>query len=249
MRRVSREPASPNGGDAVTKTFQPFLRGSAALALAVAPLATTPPAWAKKEPIFADSYGPPPEWKRYKALAEEAVRARLIDPSSAQFKWPYGYKQRGYTPFMHKRVYGYSTCGFVNSRNSYGGYVGDTFFAIVIDYDQVLYVDLGKPNGFDMVSQACSKAMLPAAPSDNAPASAPLGLSLTITPDGAYVSNVAEGSSGAAAGIQSGMVIARINGISIKGMPASAIDQMLAGAGGPINLDMIGGKTITVHAK
>ncbi|RXR28481.1 hypothetical protein EQG66_10510 [Sphingobium fluviale] len=151
---------------------------------------------------------------------------------------------------MHKRVYGYSTCGIVNSKNSFGGYVGDTLFAIVIDYDQVLYVELGKATGYDMVSDACRHGMFPAAPSDNAPASAaPLGLSLTMMPDGAYINNVTDGSSGAKAGIQSGMVITRINGIAIKGMPASAIEQMLAGANGPINLDMIGGKTITVPAQ
>ena len=204
---------------------------------------------AKKAPLVADSYGPPPNWKRFKELGEAAVRERLLDPSSAQFKWPYAYKQRGYTPFMSKRIYGYVTCGIVNSRNRYGGYVGDTLFAVVIDYDRVLYTELGKPSGLDMTSEACRKAMLSPAPSDETPASAPMGLSLTITPDGAYVSNVSPQSTGAVAGIQSGMVIARINGISIKGMSASAVEQILTGATGSVVLEMIGGQTVTVTAQ
>lgn len=54
------------------------------------------------------------------AEVKAAVKAELKDPQSAQF--------RGLKPLKDDegKVYGY--CGWVNAKNSYGGYVGESFF-------------------------------------------------------------------------------------------------------------------------
>jgi len=46
-----------------------------------------------------------------KAAFIKVIKARLRDPNSAQFSW---------VPMIRKNVY----CGYVNAKNSYGGYVG-----------------------------------------------------------------------------------------------------------------------------
>lgn len=48
-----------------------------------------------------------------KNIVEEAVKVKLKDPSSAQFKWPK----------YHNNIEDYY-CGYVNAKNSYGGYNG-----------------------------------------------------------------------------------------------------------------------------
>ena len=54
------------------------------------------------------------------ADAQRAVRAELKDPGSAKFR---GVKlQKGHDG----KPYGY--CGWVNAKNSYGGYTGESYF-------------------------------------------------------------------------------------------------------------------------
>lgn len=219
---------------------------------AFAAVAVSQPAAAKKEAPVAAEYGPQPDWGHYKEVAEAAVRVKLIDPGSAQFDWPYGYVQRGYTPFMSKRVYGYATCGFVNSRNRMGGYAGRRAFVVVIDFDQVRYVEVSTSlNGGGLLEQACQKAGFPVAPAASSPAistSLPQGFDISPVPDGAYVGTVTPGSLAAGAGLKPGMVIARVNGIAIKGIEIGSIRQMIAGADGPLKVEMIGGATLTLAA-
>jgi hypothetical protein len=201
------------------------------------------PGHAKKEPLVADSYGPAPAWERFKELGEEAIRLRLVDPDSAKFTWIHGYVQRGYTPFMGKRVYGYATCGLVNSRNRYGGYAGDTFFTVVIDYDRVLYAEIDSGSGGQtMMGTACMKADFPLPPMQmvaSAPSSG-LGLTLTAVADGAYVGAVEPAGPSETAGIKPGMVIAQLNGVQIKGMDMPMINRLIE-ATSSATLTMVGG--------
>jgi hypothetical protein len=56
-----------------------------------------------------------------KAAVEEAVKGQLKDPFSAKFKWPDYINEES-------RIY----CGYVNAKNSYGGYIGYTMFYVFI---------------------------------------------------------------------------------------------------------------------
>jgi hypothetical protein len=204
---------------------------------------------AKRAPLVGTDYGPPPDWANYKALAEAAVRARLVDPDSAKFRWPMGYAKRGYTAFLSKRIYGYDTCGYVNSRNRMGGYVGETAFIVVIDRGQVLALDFGDSDGLGMVSELCAKTSFPSVESMvQAPAAPRLdyGFALTSVADGAYVSAVSPGSTAEKAGLKPRMVVAQLNGISLKGMAMTTIDQLLAATDGSVTLTIIGGNTVRV---
>jgi hypothetical protein len=208
------------------------------------------PAAAKKQPDVGESYGAQPDWKHYKEMAEAAVRERLIDPDSAKFRWPNGYIKWGYTPaFSTRRIYGYTTCGLVNSRNRMGGFVGDTYFVVVIDNDQVLHLEMGQALGNDFVSTWCTKDPFPPAPAETAglAPSSPTGFDISPVPDGAYVAQVALGSTAEKAGLEPGMVIARVNGIAVKGMDVAAVRQMLNGASA-LTLDLIGGGTVKLDA-
>lgn len=58
-------------------------------------------------------YGPRPEWSRYKALAEAALRAKLPEPDRWRVEWP-----NGYVPGMwrHKGSFrGYMSCGMLRA--------------------------------------------------------------------------------------------------------------------------------------
>jgi hypothetical protein len=115
------------------------------------------------------TYGPAPSWERFRELGEEAIRAQLIDPESARFTWDHGFREGGFKPFLTRRWYGYVTCGLVNSRNRFGGYVGRSRFVVVIDNDRVMYSEIGGAGGADLVSAACERAKLPPPPKPGIP--------------------------------------------------------------------------------
>ncbi|KPF79491.1 PDZ domain-containing protein [Novosphingobium sp. AAP93] len=217
-----------------------------AAALVGATLIAAGPALAKKEEPTPYVYGPAPEWSQFTALAEAAIRAQLIDPDSAKFEWPNGYKQGFFKPFFSRRINGYVTCGLVNSRNRMGGYVGRTYFVVVEDNGAVLYSEIGKGDGVDMLSTTCASASLPPAPTAVAPSAPALGVEVFATAEGAAISAVTPGSLGDAAGLKPGMVVTKVNGIAIKGMSADLLRQMLAGIVGNATLELTGGTTITV---
>lgn len=62
------------------------------------------------------------------ALGRQTIRAQLRDPRSAQFGESFGRLKHG------KRV----ACGYVNARNAFGGYAGDTPWVMVIEDGTVL---------------------------------------------------------------------------------------------------------------
>jgi PDZ domain len=219
-----------------------------AAALLGAALITAGPAQAKKEEPAPYVYGPPPDWAQFRRLAEAEVRARLFDPDSAKFEWPHGYKKGFYKPFLSARVNGYVTCGLVNSRNRMGGYVGRTYFAVVEDNGAVAYLEIGGGSGSDMLSNSCANAELPPPPADAAGTGgpAPLGVDFLATTEGAAISAVTAGGPGDRAGLKPGMVVAKVNGIAVKGMSADLLRQLLAGIDGAATLELTSGAVIKV---
>ena len=77
--------------------------------------------------------------KGYKSLVESAIRDDLKDPDSAKF---YDFTSPRKEVMVEKGsfVYGYSTCVYVNAKNSYGGYVGKQLYWAFIRNNQVLRV-------------------------------------------------------------------------------------------------------------
>lgn len=218
---------------------------STAIAAAIF-LAAPTPAQQTEKPEHA--YGAPPDWQRYRELAEAAVKDLLVDPDSAKIEWPNGYRKGGFKPFMSKRVYGYATCGLVNSRNRMGGYAGQQPFAVVIDNDRVLYVEIARSRG-NLIAEACDRASLPPV-EEMASGSAPeanLDISLSAHPEGAYVAAVPAGSAGERAGLKVGMIVTDVNGIGLEEMRVSEILKLIGRSSGKLRLGMVGGTTVEVE--
>src|SRR4051812_42797430 len=84
--------------------------------------------------------------------AQEAMRKRLRDPSSAQFETVY-ITETGVV------------CGFVNAKNSYGGYAGKTPFVslnttmtmVAKNFDIVVESTLDQLLGYATVQKNCSQ--------------------------------------------------------------------------------------------
>jgi hypothetical protein len=79
------------------------------------------------------------EWPASQQAAEDAVadaiKTKLRDPDSAKFKFAPARPGIAYVAPSLK-VTGVLMCGFVNSKNGYGGYVGDTpFFASIVTHN------------------------------------------------------------------------------------------------------------------
>jgi hypothetical protein len=107
---------------------------------------------------------PEVHWEHMRLAAESAIRARLIDPSSAEFSWPYGFVFGYWKPFLGGKQSGEVTCGEVNSRNRFGGYVGASPFVVVVNGSSVTYIEIAEKRDFDFTRIGCQKfvASLPA---------------------------------------------------------------------------------------
>lgn len=220
---------------------------AAVTAMAGISLAGASPALARKAPEPPVEYGPPPNWERFKELAEQAVRMRLVDPDSAKFSWMWGYQQGFYKPMLAKRVHGYTSCALVNARNRMGGYTGDTYFVVVIDDDMVRYVEIAQ-NQYGLINEQCLKANLPMA-AEMQPVAAPkpnYGIAFFVAPEGIRVDRVFPGSPAELAGIKAGMVIAKINGLTLKGLSQPTAQQVLGGLTGNAVMELASGAVITV---
>jgi len=221
------------------------------IAALTAAMLSAAPGGARRPPPPEPVYGPPPDWARYRELGEAAIKARLVDPESARISWPNGYMKGGYKPFLAPRVYGYGTCGLVNSRNRMGGYVGDTPFVVVIDYDRVVYSEIDSANGRGLLAEGCTAMPLP--PVSEMPNASTTGgaggsgLSLTAVPDGAYVAAVEPGTVAARAGLTPGMVISHVNGVAIRGLALDMVRELIARSEGKARLTVIGGRMVEVE--
>jgi len=94
--------------------------------LLLAILAATPSAAAQID------YGQPVTYEQGIKAGEKAIKADLIDPSSAQIEWPYNFVKFSEKVPLFKRTTGYATCVTVNSKNRLGGYVGSKAYRITI---------------------------------------------------------------------------------------------------------------------
>lgn len=61
--------------------------------------------------------------KKERTIVETAVKSSLKDPASATFKW---------LPLLPSADPAQPYCGLVNAKNSYGGYVGDAPFLVMV---------------------------------------------------------------------------------------------------------------------
>ncbi len=77
--------------------------------------------------------------KNYKEVVESAILIQLKDPDSAKFSAMTTPRKE---VMVENRtfVYGYSTCLYVNAKNSYGGYTGDQLYWVFMRNNQVLRV-------------------------------------------------------------------------------------------------------------
>ncbi|MER2945750.1 hypothetical protein [Serratia bockelmannii] len=75
----------------------------------------------------------------YKKNVENSIREQLKDPDSAKFSGMTN-PRKEVMVVNGDFVYGYSTCVYVNAKNSYGGYVGKQLYWAFLRDNQVLRV-------------------------------------------------------------------------------------------------------------
>lgn len=195
--------------------------------IAAAAFLACAPAQAKDDYV----YGPKPDWTEYKALGEAALRAKLPNPESWRIEWPYGYLQG---KWRHKGSHsGYFTCGLLRNDKPLDGRAVIQFLT-VIDHGQVRIADIGQKDPNTIVNFWCrlafSKGVFPTV-SQIEPTEfliTKLGLTIRPMPEGAYVVSAADDAPARAAGIRSGTLLTRANGISLAGM-GSAMGKLLDG--------------------
>lgn len=204
-------------------------------------------------------YGPPPEWNRYKEIAEAGVRARLPDQENWAIEWPNGYRAG---PWKHKgRFNGYITCGIMRATGPVTERNPRTQFVVVVDRDEVKTVDIGERDSRTWVNLICDGAvasgglpparLMPTAAAkvasaavDN-PATAS-GLKIQVMSEGAYVVDVVANSAAAKAGVTKGTVITHANGIGLAGM-GPAMVQLLGSDTAVMTLDTAVGTRIDLR--
>jgi hypothetical protein len=220
-----------------------------ALAAAAALQLSGLPIEAKPLPMDQINYGPEPEWEQFREMAESAIKDTLIDPDSAKISWRYGLHKGGWKPFLKGWVYGYYTCGEVNSRNRLGGYVGKKDFVIVVNYDRVEYLAIDGPDVGDFVSENCALGvkqglLVPLSGPGNKSATPALikisgyGFTFSDITYGAYVDEVEASAKGS--GLDAGMVITAFNGIKLQGLPPAVKGQLMNAATGPATVTVMG---------
>jgi hypothetical protein len=220
---------------------------------------------ANRPPTEAE-IGPAPAFADAVAITEQAIRARLTDPGSAHFEWPYDLTAGTLKARVGHRHVGWITCGLVNFRDRTGAYTGRTYFQVVLHNGSVEMLDLGTADAFgsDIAGASCemliksnflhaaptapapaASAALIASPPAFTPAPAPAGegdygLKLMGSPMGAIIVDVAAGSRGASAGLRAGETIEAINGASVKGLDANTAGALMRAQSAGVTLTIIG---------
>lgn len=83
--------------------------------------------------------------------AKQNVKGQLKDPQSAQFERMYGVKTYALDDNGEKgEVRLIAVCGYVNARNSFGGYTGRTLFTTNINSNSAILM-VSRPNNMDRV--------------------------------------------------------------------------------------------------
>lgn len=105
----------------------------------------------------AAEVGPEPVFSDAVVAIEQTVRARLADPDSAQFEWPYGFAPGAITPpFGHRHV-GWITCGLLNARNRSGRYNGLSYFQVVVRDGSIDMLNIGTGDNYDTTGPSCQQ--------------------------------------------------------------------------------------------
>ena len=90
-----------------------------------------------------------PSLEHFTAVVEAAIKQELIDPSSAQFEWPYTFKRASN---------GLITCGLVNSKNRMGGYSGRAYVIVVYNEGRAPYFNIAESaSRWDSVHSTCAE--------------------------------------------------------------------------------------------
>jgi S1-C subfamily serine protease len=122
-----------------------------------------------------------------------------------------------------------------------GGYVGTTMFVVVIDLDRVVYSEVGRSGGADLLTNACQQAIsrgrLPpvtSMPSSSRSAASltSVGLETVTAANGIVVISVAPGSSAARAGIRQGTLLTHLNNIALGGLADDVLRRIIGAADG-----------------
>jgi PDZ domain len=216
------------------------------LAAVVAAMCFSTAVAAKKEQPPVDP-GPQPDLIAAQATAEATIKSSLFDPNSAEFQWPFAWTGGYWKPVLQGKRVGWWTCGLVNAKNRMGGYVGFQNFVVVFFNGSLTHYEVGTGGDYDFTNLGCGKALQQGA-LKRAEAVSPkldptkpsLGIFVTPVPDGLYLASVSAGYPASKAGIQQGMVISAINGVALKGLPATTAMQILSATGSDVTLTFIG---------
>ena len=118
-----------------------------AAALTLVGCASAPPK--SQEEIKNAYYGTFPGMNQCQQLAMRAVGNSLKDPYTARYRFEPSCP-KNYLNSYGKYYYGYHMGGTVNGKNSYGGYVGETRFDVIIQNGVVIATcieDAGQETG------------------------------------------------------------------------------------------------------
>lgn len=223
----------------------------AAFAFGVASLICWSPAFAKADQAPTDPGPAPSSIEDYHRIAEQAITASFFDPSSAQFKWDQNIVSGVWRGFLRRPVAGWWTCGYVNGKNHFGAYVGFRRFVVIERNGEVVYQDIGTPNGAGLADSQCEQAIAkgtlqPADPSTQQPTGPRFGIKFRSVPEGAYLVAVEPGSAADHAGLVPGMVITEINGLSVKGLDVDTIRKLI-GTADKLTLTVIGKGEVSIE--
>lgn len=214
-------------------------------------------AHAKKQETPVDPGPPPTSVEEFQRIAVPALLSGFFDPDSAQITWDRGITGGYWKPVLSKKIPGWFTCGLVNGKNRFGGYVGARRFVVVEYAGSVVFSQVGDGSTYDFVQLGCDKAIqqgvLPVAgrgsiPENSlAPNTPGLGIGFNAVPDGAYISQVKPSSPAAKAGLVPGMVISHINAVPIAGFDSPTVVKMIQGPTGSVTLTVIGKGDVAIQ--
>lgn len=212
---------------------------------------------AKAPEVSIDPGPPPASFEDFKNLATPALLKGFFDPSAAQITWDRGLASGYWKPIFSKKIPGWFTCGMVNGKNRFGGYVGAVRFVAVYYQGRIVFSEVGTPGSFDIVGIGCQKAidsgLLPPAglSTVSAPALDPavprMGVEFAAVPDGAYVRSIEPDSPAQRAGLVPGMVVSHVNGVPLKGFDLATMGKILQARADALTLTVIGKGDLVVR--
>lgn len=106
--------------------------------------------------------------------AEQLIKQDLKDPDSSIIDWNGGFTYFEFKPdLLTNKKSGFGGCGFVNAKNSFGGYVGKRRFVVIFDDvgGSVIFKRIYTGNSFDFTESSCAAISFPPLPQRVAQAS------------------------------------------------------------------------------